>query len=673
MELNIKTVNKIANCFKQVKVENTLLTKPIDFKAPSFKNLRLALDSDCVELSQKVSVKKPIHNFSKKEIMEIKPSQVRKILAERTDIDDSLRELVDDLDKLKLYDETQKALKSKKLSKEQENAFFSRLIRKRSMSEAAAQAEVVPELIKKGHDPSLVSELLITEYNKNQIENILNNKEIVETYVNVKFKNQIEETTRMLKRMNFPEEKISKRIEEDTIRYKKQPRIRLINDAIVDITRYIDDKNIKYLDACIKTTGEPRLLSYWKPDTTQIVEEFLQPFNKKMVPLDRIMRRGHTYESVKKIADDKPLNEITEKLLEFRNFEKFKEIDLHNFKNLTVQEQKEFINSFICAIAPKEANNDRKLITNINELSSKMKIFKQLDTTTEETFKNSYFNTIRSMLESIPENEQKLITKRINYGDFRANYRKNNPIPPLTNDLSTLPTSETIINGKKVKIAKVNKDTELSVATHRIPDPKAVLNIQALEITDPNEILCIGLGGNGKSNLNFRDDCYSLAIKPRLANDWYLQAHSDIDSGNHAAKNIFNLDKSFLRSSGNHASQSTYYIQELLKNELNLSQIEYTKRLKALKGATTLEQVKKIDPKLEQGIRKIIKENPTYEGLVRPEVMGVCVSTKTPLAEIDSDIINYCQRKNIPLIQITESVKPPIKMELKGWNGFINN
>lgn len=196
----------------------------------------------------------------------------------------------------------------------------------------------------------------------------------------------------------------------------------------------------------------------------------------------------------------------------------------------------------------------------------------------------------------------------------------------------------------------MERDPKFGIATHSMPNSESILTIEALEATDPNMLLCIGTKG-GKQGLNFSDSTPALAIKPRRGTDWHVQAYSDIDSGNNASKNIYNFENIMLRAMGNHCD-CIDLVPNLIKKEMNLSQSEYTRRMLKLKDCTTLNQIQKIDPEVESAIRKVIQENNLYEGLIRPDVMGVCVSAKTPLNEISPDILNYCERRGIPLIQV---------------------
>ena len=64
---------------------------------------------------------------------------------------------------------------------------------------------------------------------------------------------------------------------------------------------------------------------------------------------------------------------------------------------------------------------------------------------------------------------------------------------------------------------------------------------------------------------------------------------------------------------------------------------------------------------MEKAIRKVIKEQNLYEGLMRTETMGVTIPENMPLENISEDIINYCIRRDIPVVRVLENVTTPKK------------
>lgn len=654
MGLGIGTIETLAQrVAKYARLEgksSILFTKPhlapLDLPALKLE----ALDKDVVQFSKTGHSVPTRKLLSQSEIANMKPSEYADILKQRTDIDEALKTAINSPDNLNLYDSVINLRQIQDLPEAERKAFLETLFIKEanccSTAEVTARTEVLPRLIEKGYSPTLLADLPITHYNKNQIEYILSREDLVERLAEAQMKRTGVTT------------------------FDEQFRQSYRGYAWRDVVKHVDDSNVKYLDECVRLTANPRNLHFWNDETAKIVTEFIPADKDNHITdniLDRIFRRGHDYQSVKAIVGDKPLDKFTSRLLEFKNHAKFKDIGTAEFGSLTTQEKKEFLNGFISSIDPKEIQYNRELPEMLGELQSKMKIFKEISSQSKEAGVESYYAVVRNMLHQIPEQERQVIRNPISWGNFRADYRALNPIPPLVDDLSmALPTQKVVINGRKIKVAQMAKATDLGIATHRFPKDETILNIEALEITDPNMILCIGLK-DGKRQLNFNGSP-ALAVKSRLHNDWWLQARSDIDSGNGATKNIFNIDRVVQRSAGNHVTQSNSYVQELLKKELNLSQVEYTRRVSALKDATTLDEVRRIDPELEQGIRKVVKENSMYEGIIRPEVMGVCVSAQKPLMEVGQDVLDYCVRRNVPLIQVLEApVEKTAPRHIPAW------
>lgn len=639
--IGIDLAEYCAKYSKACNKSSILHTKPAGLNKINASELKLApnLTEDTVQLSKQAR-KAKTGLLTKDEFLNIKPSEFKELLLKRADINPAIREYIQSPQKLKLYDEVVQLKEIKNLSPEKKEEFLNRLFSayNNKTSEASAQLEVIPGLIKKGHDPELLAALPIREYNKNQVEYVLNRKDLSEKMLN----KQIESLTLRYKESNLSDKALQMMIDN----YKQDYHDKYLQD----IVRYVDDSNVKYLDDCIELTGLPGNLPYWHKDTAKIIKKY----GNSRDMLDRLHRRGHTFDSVQKIFGGEKITESTERLLEFKNYEKFKNIGLEEFKALPTAEKKEFLNSFISSITPKEAKwrNQHALDKDFEYLQSKLKMYKELDPADNESFIKSYQNTIRKMLDEIPDAERKIINSKMDTKSYMRGYREANPIPSLVDEISeTLPYKITDINGRKIKVAQMERDPKFGIATHRIPDAESILTIEALEVTDPNMLLCIGTKG-GSRGLNFSDSTPALAIKPRRGNDWHVQAYSDIDSGNGASKNIYNFENIMLRAMGNHCD-CIDLVPSTIKKKMNLSQSEYTRRMLKLKDCTTLNQIHKIDPQMESAIRKVIQENSLYEGLIRPDVMGVCVSAKTPLNEISPDILNYCERRGIPLIQVT--------------------
>lgn len=595
--MSIKPIIKLAA--ETGRLKPSFITKPLKLNPAQFSELRYAP----VDSAEFFFVKKIL---SKEEILNIKPSEFKKLLEGRVDIAPKIREVITTPEKLNLYTELSALEEIKALPLERRTEFFESLLKQwNEPSEVAAQMEMIPKLLKRGYKPEVLAELPITGANKNQIEYLLSRPELAD-------------------RLGFT-------------------------------ARFVNDKNVKYLDECMELTGSAQCLPYWGRETSKIIREFGTE-GLPMETLDRIFRRGHNYDSVKKIFGNEQITPLTGRLLEFKNYDKFKNIGIEEFKHLSVTEKKEFLNGFISAITPANAKWPSQCGLSgegLEVLKSKMKIFKELNPETSETFMTSYYDTIRKMLNEIPASERAVIRTPIDTKVYRRAYREANPIPTLSDDiLQILPTREVILQGRKIKVAELDRNADIGIATHvfrGMPD-KNILNMEALEITDPRMFICVGQKG-GARKLNFDDSRVALIMRPRQGGDLHVQAFSDIDSGNNAMKNTFNFENIMLPAMGNHCS-AIDYIPNLLKKELNLSQLEYTARMKPLKGATTLQEIGKIDPEMEAAIRKVLRENRMFEGIMRPETMGVAVSSSVPLEKISPDILSYCERRGIPLVQV---------------------
>ena len=112
-------------------------------------------------------------------------------------------------------------------------------------------------------------------------------------------------------------------------------------DKINQVNKFItqiNDKNIKYLDDVIDIAKKkhidmdyyPYLLHGWNKDTYKILDDF---YDKKQIHLfdrllDTIKRRGHSYDSVKKVLNTEHpvLDANALRLLEFKNFDKCRNI-----------------------------------------------------------------------------------------------------------------------------------------------------------------------------------------------------------------------------------------------------------------------------------------------------------------------------------------------------------
>ena len=590
-----------------------------------------------------VAPKMKLKFFTPDEILDMKPSTFKKILEARTDIPEYINKDLLTPEKLNLYDELMGLEEIQRMPKDKLENALKTLFGEYNLkgSDTSAQLEIIPDLVRKGFDLETLAKLAITQSNKNQIETVLSRKDFLAAYWDKKAAKIIESA----KKRNLSESSI-----ERELNLKKRY---FDTEGIRGLLKHITDDNIKYLDECIDLTNNPTLLPYWTDDSARIIKEICVD-GISVDTMDRLFRRGHNYSSVKHILGEEKLTGLTARLLEFKEFDALKDIGLDDLEKLTVQQRKDFLNGFISAISPKEAmwrkNNG---LMDISLLQSKMKIFKELDTTSDEAFVASHKKIIDRILNSIPEEERKIIDTVADTKAYRRDYRLANPIPTLVDDIETvLPTKTREIKGRKIRVAVMEREPDFGIATHRIPNAEAIKTVEALEITDANMLLCIGTRGDYRNRgINFNDSGYAIAVKPRKGVDWHVQARNDIDSGNNASKNIYNFENIILPDYGNHCS-CIDLVQDKIKEILDLSQRQYSARMLKIKDCRTLQEVEKIDFELAKAIRKMINETSLYEGLIRPEPMGVLVRQGISPDEIDDAILDYCVRRNVPLIEV---------------------
>ena len=200
-------------------------------KPTSLEGLRFAPEviGDTTKLS-KVAQKIKLKNFTHDEILDMKPSTFKKILGERTDIPEYINKDLLTPEKLNLYDELMELEAIQKMPKDKLDKALTNLFGEYNLkySEASAQLEIIPDLVKKGvHLESLVS-LPITHSNKNQIEYLL-------------------------KRFDFSE---------------------WDSYDVENLFKIITDDNAKYLDELLNLRESPFCLPFWSDDTAKIIREF---------------------------------------------------------------------------------------------------------------------------------------------------------------------------------------------------------------------------------------------------------------------------------------------------------------------------------------------------------------------------------------------------------------
>lgn len=634
-------------------VGNVSFTKnKLNLSTVSFKS------NDTVDINSS----KIVQPLTDKEILNIKPKEFKNLLHSRGDIPKNTIVNINTPEELAMYDEVNNLMIKNKIqiNKRQE------ILKNFLFKDANSVREVVKRLIPKNYDIEFISKLQIDKHNKNIIENIIDNKKLINSIVDKK-----------IKKIDNPQEKL-KEIEENIkncndamwlseYERDKQEILDYISgkthqdcqiETINKILQNVDEKNIKYLDEYYSKTNDANFLSlpYWNKNSGEIYNKYFDKESKHNLKiLEKVYRNGHTLDTIKSIYGDDKINDNNSALLEFKNYNKYKDLKIEDLNTLTIQERKDFTYSFINAINPVDwyrlKNNN-----NFDELKSKMKILENLDISSKENFEKSYSSILKTLLNSIPNEDREIITKKVNWNIFGNEYNERNAIPALVDDISALPYKKELINGKEYKIVEISKESDLSSAMHCMPSPNSIMNIEILEFSNPKSFICVGQRGKGNlfANGSRGSNDYALFIEPRKGNDLFFQSYTDVDSGCGASRNIYSFSNMVRTVSKNcHVRTGFSYIPELIKQELNLSQAEYTKRMDKLKNCTNLNQISKIDCEMEKAIRKILKENKMYEGLVRPNVMGIKLPDNIPLSEINQNILDYIDNhENCRLVRI---------------------
>ena len=218
-------------------------------------------------------------------------------------------------------------------------------------------------------------------------------------------------------------------------------------------------------------TKNAQNLVFWNSDSLKILKDLCEDIKdstKVTNVLERIFRRNLSYDDVLKVAQNGKLSSKDIKLLEFINFDKLKNIGLDDLDKLSVEERKNLLDGFISSFrAVPGIGKDNIPVKKIEYLSSRMKIFENLDgvqTLTE--YRDKYYETIRKIMNSIPDAERRAPINPTSLYRGMDQYLINNPIPALVDDLEKLPFKEIIVNGKKIKIIEIAKDTNLNLAIH---------------------------------------------------------------------------------------------------------------------------------------------------------------------------------------------------------------
>ena len=604
--------------------------------------------------------------LTQKEIMNMKPSEFQELLASRCDIPENLRVLqeyqsvtrIHSPEQLSLYDEINNVLLQNNVDFERRKKFLEHIMYY-SPENAQYSKKLLPKLLEKGYDLELLAGINITEYNYKFIEAVLKKQPMWKAKIDKLVENLNQSNFKNWEEMNHTP--ITQEVKDRIIKHNSTKPTEYEFDLIQSLCRNVDKDNVKFLDEWNKYTDtihydariggigqhNTRLLDYWNKDTLKILQEFssVTERDRHYELLEVIARRGHDYNSVKRIFRNNKITGKSYVLLEFKNLEKFKNISLDNFDTLTVAEKKEFINAFISALSIK--NVRFKNYDGLETLKANIRMFEHIDTSTPESCMKTYSETLKKMIESIPRSDRDFLQTKANWGVNSKAYREANPIPALVDDLEKLPYRVATINGKKIKVSEITNDTKLAISGH-CTSGDAFLNVEALEFTDPNEILCVGTKWGG-GYVHYGKKGYSIALKPRQGRDFWIQSKFDVDSGNNATKNVTNVSKMF---KGNNLYFS--YIPDLIKKELNLSHNEYTLRIAKIKDCTTLDEIGKIDKEMEEAIRRVLANNKMFEGILRPTPMGVMIPFEMRPEQINQNVLDYIDLRGIRLIRVKD-------------------
>ena len=528
---------------------------------------------------------------------------------------------------ISIYDKSINIQRIQELSEEARKSFLERLFSTIAKHcDVDACMEIIPSLINEWYNLDIIKRLSIREDNKDIIKSFLDNMEIIS-----------------ILKDKMDEERLCRKLG--------------------DISKFINIDNFKYLEDCLRLNVHEEYLSYFDKDTKDIISKYLSWYKNPWKVLDRIHRRWHTLQSIGNIFGDEPITPLTERLLEFKEFDKLKDIWFDEYKDLSTEDKKLFLNSFISALTPYDVlfPNQSRWKEDFKNLQDRMKIFREIkrendvepswsDVNREirkKRLKDYYHAILKILLNWIPDNERVTSTYKWPLSvHYLKKYREKNKIPPLVDDIENVLEIHTEnVKWRKIKVAELDYDTDYWVSTHRF---NSILSIEALEVTDPKMLLAVWT--NWWRSLNAYENWYALIVKPKNIWDMYVQSSWDIDSWTWCMKNLYNFEHITLPLMWDHAECITL-VPTAIKKELNLSQKEYTKRINALWNVTTLQEVWEKDKELELGIRRVLKNVGMYEWLITPTIMWISI-WKIDLNDVDEDILDYCIRRDIPLVRI---------------------
>ena len=151
-----------------------------------------------------------------------------------------------------------------------------------------------------------------------------------------------------------------------------------------DISKFINVNNFKCLEDCIKFNIDEYYLSYFNEDTKDIIWKYLlwwcNGFSHMWEVLDRLHRRWHNLQSVEEIFWDESITPLTSRLLEFKDFNKFKDVWIKEYIDLSTEDKKIFLSGFISALTPYDVlyPDQSRWKEDFKNLQNRMKIFGEI-------------------------------------------------------------------------------------------------------------------------------------------------------------------------------------------------------------------------------------------------------------------------------------------------------
>ena len=202
-----------------------------------------------------------------------------------------------------LYDKIIGLPRIQEMSEEDRKSFLERLFSNISKHcDVKSCLDIIPSLINEWCSLDIIKRLSIREDNVDLIRSCLDNEEIIG---------------------------ILKDREEDEEDFCRK---------MGDISKFINVDNFKCLEDCINFNIDEYYLSYFNEDTKDIIWKYLlwwcNGFSHMWEVLDRLHRRWHNLQSVEEIFWDESITPLTSRLLEFKDFNKFKDVWIKEYIDL---------------------------------------------------------------------------------------------------------------------------------------------------------------------------------------------------------------------------------------------------------------------------------------------------------------------------------------------------